>query len=334
MAKSPIARPTTNKRRTKKPARRDAIAKNAAPKKSRPAEWRTKTRGGVTVLATPALQPLSWAVHGFSARKGGASRPVASQNACDHALNLGFTEWDSPDAVEANRRAFQHALGAEKMTLVTLRQIHSDVIHVVTAAPENTLAGDALVTSTPGLLLAVQTADCVPILLADTKHRAVAAVHAGWRGAAARIVAKAIGRMSMEFGTEPLDIVAALGPCIAQCSYEVGPDVAAAFAGQFAEARKWFDVPRGMNPEQFVAGEEPNPLKWLNMTPPGHDPPPPRVCLDLIAANHWQLRDAGVPDSAISASGLCTFCRDDLFFSYRREGARAGRMLSAIGIRP
>jgi YfiH family protein len=183
----------------------------------------------------------------------------------------------------------------------------------------------------------VQTADCVPILLADTKRHAIAAIHAGWRGTLARIAAKTIGRMRMEFGTRAEDISAAMGPCIARCSYEVGPEVAAAFSAQFAQAREWIDVPHelrhGLSDDQFVAGEGPNPLKWLSMMPPGHDPPPPTVQLDLIAANRWQLRDAGVPEKNISDSGLCTACRTDLLFSYRREQGRTGRMLAAIGIR-
>jgi hypothetical protein len=141
----------------------------------------------------------------------------------------------------------------------------------------------------------------------------------------------------MEFGTRAEDISAAMGPCIARCSYEVGPEVAAAFSAQFAQAREWIDVPHelrhGLSDDQFVAGEGPNPLKWLSMMPPGHDPPPPTVQLDLIAANRWQLRDAGVLEKNISDSGLCTACRTDLLFSHRREQGRTGRMLAAIGIR-
>jgi YfiH family protein len=294
--------------------------------------WKEKHTGGLTVLVAPTLEKLKWAVHGFSTRKGGSSKLASGR-----ALNLGFTDWDSPKTVEANRSAFLRALGAAGMGLITLRQIHSDVIHLVSKIPDGALSGDALITRVPGLLLAVQTADCVPILLADTKRHAIAAIHAGWRGTLARIAAKTIGRMRMEFGTRAEDISAAMGPCIARCSYEVGPEVAAAFSAQFAQAREWIDVPHelrhGLSDDQFVAGEGPNPLKWLSMMPPGHDPPPPTVQLDLIAANRWQLRDAGVPEKNISDSGLCTACRTDLLFSYRREQGRTGRMLAAIGIR-
>jgi hypothetical protein len=178
-------------------------------------------------------------------------------------------------------------------------------------------------------LLTVQTADCVPVLLADRKRRVVAAVHAGWRGTLARVVVKTLGRMRFEFGTRPEDVVAAIGPSIGRCCYEVGPEVAQAFAGQFATAADWFDGPF----ERLAFGEEPNPLPWLNMMPPGHQPEPERVWLDLRASNRWQLEDAGVAARNIAVSTLCTACRTDLLFSYRREGAGTGRLMAAIGIR-
>ena len=208
--------------------------------------------------------------------------------------------------------------------LITLRQFHSDVIHV--AAPDQLRPAseapraDALATRAPGLLLGVQTADCVPILLADTRHRVVAAIHAGWRGTLARIAVKTLGRMHMEFGTRPRDVVAALGPAIGRCCYEVGSDVARSFAAQFPNAADWFDGPF----DQLAYGEDPLWLPWLTMMPPGHVPPPPRVQLDLRAANRWQLIDAGVPEKQIDVSDLCTACRTDLLFSYRREGAKDG----------
>jgi len=231
------------------------------------------------------------------------------------------------------------ALTARQTTLVTLRQFHSDVVHVATApaaAPPKddepkaeAPKADALATHTQGLLLGVQTADCVPILLADTRHRTVAAIHAGWRGTLARIAVKTLGRMRMEFGTQPRDVVAAIGPAIGRCCYEVGPEVAQAFATQFPAAADWFDGPF----EQLANGEEPLWLPWLTMMPPGHVPPPPRVQLDLRACNRWQLIDAGVRETQIDVSDLCTACRTDLLFSYRREGAKTGRTMAAIGIR-
>jgi YfiH family protein len=294
--------------------------------------WKEHRAGSITVLMARPLVRLKWVVQGFSTRKGGASKLCS-----ERVLNLGFTDWDARATVEANRKLFLTALGASKMDLAVLHQIHSDVIHLVEKSPNTTLRGDALISNTPGVLLGVQTADCVPVLLSDTRSRAVAAIHAGWRGTLARISAKTLGRMNMEFGTRPTDIVAAIGPAIHRCSYEVGPEVAQAFSGQFPQAREWFDVPRelssGMQDGEIVAGEGPNPLKWLLMTPPGHDPPPPSVQLDLVAANRWQLVDAGVRGANISSSELCTACRTDLLFSHRREQGRTGRMMAVIGIR-
>lgn len=261
---------------------------------------------------------IPWLVHGFSTRMGG-----------ERILNLGYTDWDQREAVTQNRRQLLRAVGAEGMALMPLRQIHSDAVHVFFNGEEQAPNADAAMTREQGLLLAVQTADCVPILLVDTRQRVVAAVHAGWRGTLARIAVKALGRMRLEFGTRPGDVIAALGPAIGRCCYEVGPEVAQAFSGQFAPAAEWFDGPF----ERLATGEEPNPLPWLTMMPPGHEPPPERVRLDLQAANRWQLADAGVPPRNIAVSTLCTACRTDLLFSYRREGPRTGRLMAVIGLR-
>ena len=191
------------------------------------------------------------------------------------------------------------------------------------------LVADALITRQPGVLLVVQTADCVPILLADTRTRAVAAIHSGWRGTLRRIAEKTLGRMRIEFGTRPEHVIAAIGPAIGRCCYEVGSDVAREFHSQFSEAREWFDGPF----DSLAAGEnDPNWLPWLTMMPPGHQPPAPTVQLDLLAANRAILIGAGVPPQQIFSSDFCTACRTDLFFSYRRERI-TGRLMAAIGIR-
>ncbi len=285
--------------------------------------WKIRRARGLQIVESPVLAELDWLVHGFSTRPGGVSELDGKP-----ALNLGFTDWDDHANVAENRAKFAAALSAGKMPLVALRQFHSDVIHVANAPEAEAPRADALATRTPGLLLGVQTADCVPVLLVDTRQRAVAAIHAGWRGTLARIVVKTLGRMRMEFGTHPRDVVATLGPAIGRCCYEVGPEVAQAFAAQFPEASEWFDGPF----EQLAHGEEPLWLPWLTMMPPGHVPPPPRVQLDLRASNRWQLVDAGVPESKIAVSNLCTACRADLLFSYRREGAKTGRMMAVIGV--
>lgn len=288
------------------------------------AAWTFLRASGLQILESRALSKIGRLVHGFSTRPGGASLLGGKP-----ALNLGFTEWDDRERVAANRGRFAAALGAGDMPLVTPWQFHSDVTHVVDAPVAETPKGDALITGTPGLLLGVQTADCVPILLADTRRQVVAAIHAGWRGTLARIAVKALGQMRIDFGTRPRDVIAALGPAIGRCCYEVGPEVAQAFEAQFPAAADWFAGPF----EQLANGEEPLWLPWLTMMPPGHVPPPPRVRLDLRASNRWQLMDGGVPEKQIHVSELCTACRSDLLFSYRREGAQTGRLMAVIGIR-
>jgi polyphenol oxidase len=308
------------------PARSSKRARRTRPRPERPtvAGFAWRRRGRVDILAAKSLARLAWLVHGFSTRSGGTRRLPAGR-----VLNLGFTDRDSRATVEANRRAFAAALGSSGMALATLRQMHSDVIHRLEAAPAEPLRGDALMTQMPGLLLAVQTADCVPVLLADQQRRVIAAIHAGWRGTLARIVAKTVGRMRMEFGCDACDIVAAIGPAIGACCYSVGSEVVQKFAAQFPEARRWFEGPD----DRLLHAEAPNPWKWLSMTPVGHDQPLATVQLDLIAANCWQLREAGIPEKNISAAKLCTVCHPHLFFSYRREGQVAGRLLAAIAIR-
>jgi YfiH family protein len=277
-------------------------------------------RKGIKTLQVPALAKLPWLIHGFSTKRGG----VSDQNG-EKVLNLGFTDWDTRENVLENRRRFQSVLYAPDLKLISLKQIHSDVIHTFDSAPSELCQGDASATNCPGLLLAVQTADCVPILLVDPKKRVVAAVHAGWRGTLARIVVKAIGMMQMQFKSKPADLLAAIGPSIGGCCYEVGTEVAAQFLSQFAEAPEWFD--------EFRTGDEPNPVQWLNMMPPGHQPPPKNVLLDLRKGNRAQLLGAGLRLPNIFVSDLCTACRRDLFFSYRKEGAQSGRLMSVIGIR-
>ncbi|HKO05101.1 MAG TPA: peptidoglycan editing factor PgeF [Candidatus Acidoferrales bacterium] len=286
--------------------------------------WHAARVGRLTLLRATALEHLHWLVHGFSTRTGGASMLGEAR-----VLNLGSTEWDSAEAVAENRIAFLRAVGAGRAAVVTLRQCHTDVIHRVDSVAVHPLRGDALITRTPGLLLAVRTADCVPLLLADRRSRAVASVHAGWRGTLARVAEKTLGRMKMEFDTRAEDVVAALGPAIGGCCYEVGPEVAQAYAAQFAEAREWFEGPF----ERLAGGDDPAPFPWLSMTPPGHDAPAPRVRLDLRLANRRQLEAAGVPAAHIVSSPLCTACRTDLLFSHRREHGRTGRMMAVIGIR-
>jgi purine-nucleoside/S-methyl-5'-thioadenosine phosphorylase / adenosine deaminase len=282
--------------------------------------WRLKTAAeGVTALQATRLTAMPWLVHGFSTSPGGVSTLGEEK-----VLNLGYTEWDRPENVRVNRHRFQTAIEARKLSLVALKQFHSDVICDFSASPEEACSADASISNTPGLLLGIQTADCVPILLVDPVKRAVAAIHAGWRGTLKRIVEKTVGRMEMQYGSRPKDLIAAIGPAIGGCCYEVGVEVAASFQSQFPQATEWFD--------ELRTGDEPNPLQWLNQFPPGHQPPPKSVRLDLRKANRAQLLAVDLDAKNIFVSDLCTACHPELLFSYRKHGSQSGRMMSAIGI--
>ncbi|MBI3683818.1 MAG: peptidoglycan editing factor PgeF [Acidobacteria bacterium] len=181
----------------------------------------------------------------------------------------------------------------------TLRQIHSDIVVRVLNGAGHAGRGDAMFTNRMGLRLAIRTADCLPILIADPVRRVVAAVHAGWRGAALAIASKTIAVMAAECGSDPGDLIAAIGPGIGGCCYEVGPEVAVRFSAWFPEL-----------------GDATSPVR-----------------IDLAEAIRRQLGAAGVPPGRILAAGLCTRCNHEEFHSYRRDGDRAGRMVSSIGIR-
>jgi YfiH family protein len=279
------------------------------------------------VLFANRLKSLPWLVHGFSTRTGGGSSLYGG-----NALNLGFTRHDSRSAVEGNREAFFRSLSAvndgEPWPLVTLRQVHSDIIHCVSEKPEHPLPGDGLITSTPGLLLAVLTADCLPVILIDPKSRAVGVFHAGWRGTVKRIVEKGVGEMRRWFGTLPSNLKAAIGPGIHRCCYAVGSEVREKFESQFSYAAKLFREVKESDPVR-----EKYPLLFLTARAPGHSDLPRKIFLDLVEANRHQLLASGVPARNISASSLCTSCRTDLLFSHRAETGVTGRMMGAVGIR-
>ncbi len=275
------------------------------------------------ILRAANLSKFPWLVHGFSTRPGGFSRSYRG-----NALNLGFTKEDSNAAVERNRAAFSRELTSDSWPLVTLRQVHSDTIRFVEAASESQLVGDGLITSTPGLLLAIQTADCLPVILVDSKHRALGVFHAGWRGTLKRIVEKGVGEMRRRFGTQARDLKAAIGPGVHGCCYQVGKEVRDQFESQFAYAAKLFREVEESDPVR-----DKYPMLFLTARPPGHSELPKKIFLDLVEANRQQLLAAGVPARSIEASSLCTSCNTDLLFSYRAEKGQTGRMMGVVGIR-
>jgi YfiH family protein len=279
------------------------------------------------LLRSEKLGKLPWLVHAFSTRLGGVSRVYGG-----NALNLGFTKHDSRAAVEYNRELFLKELGVadgpRNWPLVSLRQIHSDLIHQVDRVPEQPLAGDGMVTDTPGLVLAVQTADCLPIILADRKRRAVGVFHAGWRGTVKRIAEKGVGEMRKHFNSDPRNLVAAIGPGVQGCCYGVGEEVRTRFEGQFSYANRLFREVKESDPVR-----EKYPLLFLTARAPGHGELPAKLFLDLVEANRRQLLDAGVLAKNIDAEAPCTACHPELLFSFRAEKGVTGRLMGAAGIR-
>lgn len=280
------------------------------------------------LLCSEKLGNLAWLVHAFSTRHGGVSRVYGG-----NALNLGFTQQDSRASVERNRELFLKELGVtdgrRSWPLVSLRQIHSDLIHRVDGMPEHPLAGDGLVTDTPGLFVAVQTADCLPIILADRKLRAVGVFHAGWQGTVKRIAEKGVGEMRKHFQSDPRNLVAAIGPGVQGCCYEVGEEVRIKFEAQFAYASSLFREAKESDPVR-----EKYPLLFLTARAPGHSELPVKLFLDLVEANRRQLLDAGVLAKNIDAIGPCTACHTEMLFSFRAEKGVTGRLMGAAGIRP
>lgn len=289
---------------------------------------------GIAPLRSHQLEQLPWLVHGFSTRVGGSSRAYGKRD-----LNLGFTKDDSRSVVEHNRQAFLKKIGAitrsrkgaSSWPLITLRQIHSDIVRQIESpdsADQDPLTGDGMITATPGLLLAIQTADCLPVIVVDTRRHAVGVFHAGWRGTVKRIVEKGVGEMVRCFGSRPRDLKAAIGPGIQGCCYEVGEEVRTKFESQFSYAVSLFHEIKESDPVR-----EKYPLLFLTARAPGHSELPKKIFLDLVEANRQQLIATGVPKKSIETSPLCTNCHPELLFSYRAEKGKTGRMMGVAGIR-
>lgn len=296
------------------------------------------------IVVADSLSAMPWLLHGFSTRRGGVSEAYGGQ-----ALNLGITPEDTRAAVEQNRQLFLQALGAcdgpkhvarasdpgarvadprhTTWPMIPMRQVHSSVIHRVDELPAQPLHGDGLITNRPGIALAVRVADCLPVLMADPVRRAVGAFHAGWRGTLARMVGKGVGEFRRQYGSDPADMKAAIGPGIHRCCYEVSEDFRDKFRAQFPYADGLFEEVFSSDPVRRKY-----PLLFMNQRAPGHGEPPQTVHLDLVEANRRQLLEAGVREENIWVSDLCTSCRTDLLFSHRKEKGVTGRMVGAIAI--
>lgn len=257
-------------------------------------------------LSSPLLDGHPAIHHGFSTRLGGVSQPPFD------TLNLAVGRGDDLSAVQENYRRFCHAVQVSDQRLIFACQVHETTVRVCTETDagkglwrERDYTADALVTNVPDLPLVVFSADCGIILLYDPVHHAVGAVHAGWRGCAAGILEKTIQTMQREFSSQPEQLLAAIGPCIGSCCFETDADVPEAMqAGLGSDALPYLEQ-RG--------------AKWH---------------VDLAGLNRQWLLKAGLQPQHIDSCGLCTMCREDWFWSYRRTGNARGAQVAVIALAP
>lgn len=240
-------------------------------------------------------------INGFSTRLGGVS------DFPENSLNLSGTDIDSAENITENRRRFLQTLNTD-FQIATAWQVHGDQVKTVESREDiadQSEKADALMSCLEKVLLGIKTADCVPVLVGDPQTKSFAAIHAGWRGTVQSIVAQTVERMRAVYGTNPADLVCAIGAAATCKNYEIGQDVIDAFTGKFSDSAHLFTKTRENH-----------------------------ALIDLPAANKEQLLNAGVSEKNIFIAPFCTMERNDLFFSYRLEKKsfrRTGRLLSVIG---
>ncbi len=251
-------------------------------------------------LTVPQWESIPLLAHGF-----GCAPIDPSQAPQEDFDNLAAWRRETVHAAETTFRQL-HELPDEPVLRV--RQIHSPNLLVVAkndtfVPPTDVIRCDGIITNRPGLFVAVKTADCMPVLMMDPKKRVVAAVHAGWRGSYEKILSRSLKQMRKSFGTEPEDVLVALGPSARACCYEVGEELAKIFVDRYGE-------------QAVVSGGENS-----------------NYHLDLVYVNRQQAVAKGIKEENIHIFDICTMCSNDVpLYSYRRHGAATGRMLNVIGL--
>lgn len=260
---------------------------------------RTGDTRAQALLQAPSLAAVPGVVHGFTTRRGGVSTgPFAT-------LNLGVSGGDSPEAVAANWRLVTEQLDATQRRLVTVAQVHGARVVRVDRDTTGRLEADALWSEDARVIAAILVADCVPILLAERSGRAVAAVHAGWRGTRQHVGAATVAVLAAA-GYPPATLRAAIGPAIGPERFEIGEDVAHELRTAYPDAGD------AIVQRPDATGRR----RWW---------------AHLWALNRADLVGAGVPETAIDVLPYCTVTHAQSFFSYRRDGARSGRQAAVIG---
>ena len=260
-------------------------------------------RGSVRCLECLALSECDFITHAFCTRWGGTSEGKLAD------LNFGILSGDTEEHLLKNKKILCSAFDIPEQNLVTVNQVHGDRLLIVDEKTQDWQHGkkleyDGIISAIPGVPVGIKTADCVPVFLVDRARRVIGAVHAGWKGTSLGIVARAVDAFIKKFASEPADILAAIGPAIGPCCYEVDKTV-------------FHNFDNKQDKESFFTKctEE---GKWM---------------LDLPAANRSQLLDAGVPPENIFSADICTSCNRNSFFSHRGERGGTGRQLNVIILR-
>ncbi len=266
------------------------------------------SKGAVHMLQFPLLEQQSWISHGFSTRMGGVSE------GCYASMNLSFTKGDDPEKVRENYRRMADMLGMDMERMTLSFQTHTTNVRLVTE--EDAGKGivkerdytdvDGLITNIPGITLVTFYADCVPLYFVDPVHKAIGLSHSGWRGTVHRMGKATLEAMNREYGTNPADVIACIGPSICQDCFEVGPEVAAEFADAFAEQ---------YHKELFY--QKPN----------------GKYQVDLWRANQIVLREAGIPENQIHTTDICTRCNPTHLFSHRIMGTERGNLAAFLALK-
>lgn len=266
-----------------------------------------KEKNHVPYIQFKNLSATGIVKHGFSTRKGGVSTGIFS------SMNLNFKRGDDPDAVMENYRRIAAALDIRVEDMVLSDQTHTTNVRVITEEdrgkgilkPQDYRDVDGMITNVPGLVLVTSYADCVPLYFVDPVRKAIGLSHSGWKGTVGHIGQKTVWKMHEVYGSEPKDIVAAIGPSICQSCYEVSEDVAEAFKTNFAE-----------NEAEDILLDKGN----------------GKYQLDLWKANWYVLTDAGILPEHLSVTDLCTACHPDLLWSHRKTNGQRGGLSAFLSL--
>ena len=261
-----------------------------------------REQGGVPYLAYPLLEETGIVTHGFSTRLGGVSTGSCA------SMNISTTRGDAPEAVEENRRRIAAAIGVKPEDMTFTHQTHTTNVAVVEEKDRGTrfMETDGMVTNVPGICLVTFYADCVPLYFVDPVHRAIGLTHSGWRGTVGRIGRITVEKMTDSYGTDPKDVIAAIGPSICQDCYEVSEDVICRFRENFPE-ECWPDLIYNKGDGKYQ--------------------------LNLWKANEHVLTDAGITKGHIATTNVCTHCNPDMLFSHRAAGEKRGNLSAFLALK-